>query len=1795
MSQPRGATALRGVERTQISNLHAKVRAVHEGRVSMPVRSMLNAWGAKLRERLTRMRELDREIAAQLTEEQRLEQSEVSERYYVMAEEAIALVDEWLTGRARETSERSPVDILEQPVNLRRTTPNDLTRNTIVHHPIERAPLVPLLAPGAHLGPTPPQLDTTPEVFSGDRRRYRVFRNHFDNWIARRTQASEIDKLVALTRLLQGAPKALVESLPWMPTSFEIALQLLDDNYGGVVFERDQHLAELMTIKRVDTADLEGLWVLVNGVNVSVQLLESLGTELGSYAVAFWPVLRAAVPSDLYFDFTERRFREGGSEALASESSETRVREIRELLQFITRYIKHREQCQVLPVEAAKRSRMRSDGAARRYQPYPKATAATAETSSEGAELKECIFCGSEGHRSYRCQSRQSVSQRWDVLRTKRRCFRCFRSDHRRARCKHPGVVCDTCGSRQHFAPVCKEVSTTAIVVQDAETDQVATANAGVAGGVHRTMLQTAQAILQHEGQQVPVRLFLDSGSSITFVAEQVIAAFPNLRPRQDAILSVQGFGVEPVSLRSRQYRLQLQSKHEPLTRIELLAFGHPCLKVNPQYQIPSRVKQEIERFQVTHPLADESVLQGTTAEPPQILVGLDQMFKVFARSHELPVVDDLTARKTALGWVLGGPIPSAGGGEIVAYCMTCCAANGTAPAADVERLWKMEAIGIERETEATMMSANDEAAVQQFESSISYNGKYYQVAMPRKETFGMVRTNLTAAAKRLESKLRSLVGEPATYARYDKEIRAFLEQGFARLVPNFDVGDEQQHVGAYYMPHHQVVTGTPEKPKWRIVFDCSSGQPRTSSLNANLLAGPDVNPSLGECLLNVRMKPVAVSGDVAKAYMQIHLVPEDWKLFRFLWKGPLDERVICLEMNRVTWGAAPSAFLLSATLRKHFKVIDPANKFQLSRRFFMDDMMHSFATEQEAKTFVRFISEGLKAAGMELSKWKTNSAEVQAYLTELGYDVSGQPEQKILGVVWDLEGDTLSLTIPSAAAKPNVGEELTRRKVLKRVASVFDPMGWCIPFLVRGKLLLRSLWECELAWDQSIPDQVAQEFRVWSAEVEALTSIKLQRCYQPSGRQIVERHLHVFGDASEKAYAAVAYMQAWGADKVSAVSLLMAKSRVAPKKAPSMPRLELLAALLAARLRRFIEAALPEVFTRTFLYTDSQVAFYWIVNAEPGRYQQFVANRVAEIQRSTGGHEWFLVPGTQNIADFATRGVEVSVLISNEEWWHGPPWLARVLEARPAQQPRRQQVDHAAEAVELRDTVALVKATAPPLLQFERYSSFEKVVRVVAITLRFICRLRRNPAPIPVVVMRQAETLIFKWTQEQFLAVEIACVRKGAPVPTTSKLAKYRLSLDEVGLLRLETRLVHAAFLTEEEKRPIILPGEARLSELLILQVHRMNAHFGVPTILSNLRKRFWVTRARQVTKGLLRRCVVCRKRGAKPADQVRAPLPDFRANLVAVFATTGVDLCGPFYTKERGQDAPSKTYIAIFTCAAIRAVHLELIRSQGADDFQLALRRFLSVYPGCTRLVSDNAKTFAKAATELKKLYNHVNDRGVRDLLAARRISWNFQCPQAPWHGGFFERLVRSIKDALARTLGRSLVSFEVLRTIIQETATVINSRPLTYLSDDPDDWKPISPSDFLGGHNLLPLTMQSPVAVGDRPEHATVLAKAARASATFARHLATRWQNEYLRHLRSANVGDAGEDRPIQAGDVALLRDPSRSRLHWPLVRIVNAHLGVDGRPRVYTVRTSSGLVTRRPAQALIPLEVGPPEVK
>lgn len=183
---------------------------------------------------------------------------------------------------------------------------------------------------------------------------------------------------------------------------------------------------------------------------------------------------------------------------------------------------------------------------------------------------------------------------------------------------------------------------------------------------------------------------------------------------------------------------------------------------------------------------------------------------------------------------------------------------------------------------------------------------------------------------------------------------------------------------------------------------------------------------------------------------------------------------------------------------------------------------------------------------------------------------------------------------------------------------------------------------------------------------------------------------------------------------------------------------------------------------------------------------------------------------------------------------------------------------------------------------------------------------------------------------------------------------------------------------------------------------------HSGLQGTLMQLRERFWILRGRQVTKKIVNQCFVCRRFKAKPGRQITAPLPRDRVTEASPFETMGVDFAGPLLVKPNNQ----KSYIALFTCAVTRAVHLELVSDLTTESFLLAFRRFVARRGICRVIYSDNDKTFKRAADELQALWNKLNTDQLREFFSERRIQWKFIVERVAWWGGMWERMVKSVK---------------------------------------------------------------------------------------------------------------------------------------------------------------------------------------
>ncbi len=401
--------------------------------------------------------------------------------------------------------------------------------------------------------------------------------------------------------------------------------------------------------------------------------------------------------------------------------------------------------------------------------------------------------------------------------------------------------------------------------------------------------------------------------------------------------------------------------------------------------------------------------------------------------------------------------------------------------------------------------------------------------------------------------------------------------------------------------------------------------------------------------------------------------------------------------------------------------------------------------------------------------------------------------------------------------------------------------------------------------------------------------------------------------------------------------------------------------------------------------------------------------------------------------------------------------------------------------------------------------------------------------------------------------------------MPKTSSIFKLSPFVGKDGLLRVQGRPQFSE-LSEAEKSPIVIP-KGHFGTLLARHAHVTQKHAGVNSMLVRLTDQYWIIGARCICKRVKRQCVSCQRQDVGAGVQSMAPLPDLRVRKSPPFSVVGIDHGGPLYCC----DFPGiKFYVLLFTCAVVRAVHLELVTSLSSETTLLAVRRFIALRGMPSVIMSDNAKGFTAASLQL------LHQFGPDDP------EWRFFAPRAPWWGGWWERLMGVVKAALRKSVGsRSLTRVE-LETSLHEVEGCVNSRPLTFTGDGLKSGEPLTPSHFLTGRTLgskasvdTEVPKLNSVDLVERMEYRSEVLE----------RFWPVWVNEYLRSLlpyKGPQVKDS-----MGKGSVVLVRDDSCKRLKWPLGVIQKTFPRRDGLVGTVEVRTAGGILVR-PIQRIHLLE-------
>ena len=730
---------------------------------------------------------------------------------------------------------------------------------------------------------------------------------------------------------------------------------------------------------------------------------------------------------------------------------------------------------------------------------------------------------------------------------------------------------------------------------------------------------------------------------------------------------------------------------------------------------------------------------------------------------------------------------------------------------------------------------------------------------LPRKPYSKPLGESRSQAVRRFQSLERSL-HQKQRFHDVEQVIQEYMDLKHAEAVPAQDLGKDPQDV--FYMPIHVVYKEASTTTKVRAVFDASAKSSSGMSLNDTLMVGPTVHSQLVDVLLRFRTHKVALTADISKMYRAVELTPSDKDYHRFVWRKEPDQPLRDYRMTRATFGVAASCFAANLCVQRN--ATELSQEYPLAARvaqdsLYVDDALTGAETIQETITLREQLQDLFSRGCFQLRKWNSSAPQVLESIPPtlreaeeiLSISDSGTGIAKTLGIQWDTKSDSFLLSTSGCKQLKMV----TKRLLLSDVARVFDALGWFSPATISMKILLQRLWELKIGWDDQVPSHILGKWEVWRSELPLLTTKHLERCYYLKEDTLEYTELHGFSDASEEAYAAVAYMKSVYTSGRSHVSIIMAKTKVAPLKRQSIPRLELCGALMLSRLLQHIKEVLQIPTSRIHAWTDSTIVLGWLCGS-PRRFKTFVGNRVSEIMDTLPPDCWRHVPTKYNPADCASRGVTPAELLQHELWWEGPPWLKLDSSSWPITE--RQQCQEDTE--ELKITLTSVTEKKHTIVPFNKFSSYTRLVRVMAWTLRFIRNTRRKEPNFSTYLtgpeVLKAEQYLLKASQSQDFEEELAVLTyTKKTLPRASNLNYLFPFVDDDGIIRAGGRIKNST-VTWDQKHPVILRGKHPLTKLMIRSEHTRLLHAGPTLTFTSLSRKFHIIGGLKVVRTVTRQC---------------------------------------------------------------------------------------------------------------------------------------------------------------------------------------------------------------------------------------------------------------------------------------------------------------------------------------------------
>ena len=960
------------------------------------------------------------------------------------------------------------------------------------------------------------------------------------------------------------------------------------------------------------------------------------------------------------------------------------------------------------------------------------------------------------------------------------------------------------------------------------------------------------------------------------------------------------------------------------------------------------------------------------------------------------------------------------------------------------------------------------------------------------------------------------------------------------------------------YISHHEVFKEDSTSTPLRIVSN-SSLKFNGISFNDILMKGPNTLTDLYAIQLRFRVHQIALVGDISKMYHSVLTTEKELHLRRLLWRNmKTDEEPKTYGTQVVAFGDRPAAAITTVAIQETadlYSHIDQEASKKIKDDMYVDDLATGASTNKEVERLQRNMTIIMAKGGFNFKGFVKSGDSSDDILALLGCGEIG----RVLGIYWDPKLDQFCVKVRVNISKkfkgvrksPDLSKEeipalivqkLTRAILLSITNSIYDLYGFFVPITIQLKIIIRETHKksLKLRWNDDLPRDLKEKAVNVLLLAKEAEQIRFQRCISRKD-SVGAPILIVFNDGSTVAMCTSAYIR-WELKSGEYVSqLVAAKARVTPLERYTAPRSEMQSGVFGVRLAKTITESCNLKFEETVHISDSKCTIATI-NNDTSELKEFFGNRALEIIKHSEPKQWHHVKSEENIADLGTRAnASIEDIAADSPWQLGPDWLKLQRDQWPLTQDISAEHVPEEEIIKVKLCAAVIKVD--PLIDISqwRMRTYTLLMQSTARAINAIEKKSFTHSTVTPSTLDRAE----KYWIQQSMSYTSEALKKG-------HLKSLLPKVDENGFIVLSSRALEGLKKNYNcDTFPILMKNDP-FAFLWMKHVHDED-HTGRTKTVAKSRRKFWIVRAGRLFEKVKSSCYECRRLDKELAMQQMSPLPESRLAPSPAFHITSIDLTGPHLIKDSvKKKVTMKVWGLVCTCAATRAIHIDLTESYSTDSILKTLRKFV-LNRGCpAEFISDQGSQMKAAAKDITKDWDWSV---VSNWANSNKVKWTVVPAEGQHQNGLTESLIKSVKRSLHHVVGENTLTFSELQLAFFEIANILNSRPLGIVpGSDSDDPTPITPNDLLLGRSSNDVP-QGPF------NHNVSKAK----RFIYVQNVVDEWWNKWYNLVLPSLVPSykwQQRHRNVQLGDICLIRYKKSIRATFRLGRVCEVKTSNDG---------------------------------